>query len=381
MKNLKTKLEKSFKDKLVFVTGHTGFKGSWLCEILILLGARVVGYSLAPGTNPSLFEQLNLENRVDNNIFDIRDKDNLIKKIVESQPDYLFHLAAQPLVRTSYKQPIETYEINVMGTIHILEALRNLEKDYKKINKTCASVFVTTDKCYENKEWESSYRESDQLGGYDPYSSSKAAAEIAISAYRSSYMNANKKYIDGLNLPKIGISSARAGNVIGGGDWAQDRIIPDCIRYLLKNEKIIVRNPLNTRPWQHVLDPLFGYLLLASIQKNALDKKDKRNIIKTCDSFNFGPPLNSNVSVENLIEELLKHWPGNWQEDINQDNLHEAGKLNLAWDKAYHILDWHPKWFLKDSVNKTVIWYKDVLKNNKSPYDCVLRDINSYLSC
>ena len=381
MKNLKTKLEKSYKDKLVFVTGHTGFKGSWLCEILILLGARVVGYSLAPPTNPSLFEQLNLENRVDNYIFDIRDKDNVIKKIVECQPDYLFHLAAQPIVRNSYKEPVETYETNVMGTIHILEALRILENEYKKINKTCASVFVTTDKCYENKEWESSYRESDQLGGYDPYSSSKAAAEIAISAYRSSYMNANKKYIDDLNLPKIGISSARAGNVIGGGDWAQDRIIPDCIRYLLKKEKIIVRNPLNTRPWQHVLDPLFGYLLLASIQKNALDKKDKRNIIKTCDSFNFGPPLNSNVSVENLIEELIKYWPGNWQEDINQDNLHEAGKLNLAWDKAYHILDWHPKWFLKDSVNKTVVWYKDVLKNSKSPYDCVLRDINSYLSC
>ena len=263
-----------------------------------------------------------------------------------------------------------------MGTVHVLDALRELQEIYKnnKNNINCSAVFVTTDKCYENKEWESSYRESDQMGGYDPYSSSKGASEIVINAYRRSFMNPTEDY---KNL-KIGIASARAGNVIGGGDWAEDRLVPDSIRYLSEKKQILVRNPSSTRPWQHVLDPLIGYLLLGAFQKNAVEKNIKKDMISLCSAFNFGPPIQSNVSVEELINEILNFWPGTWKDISNSYDFHEAKKLNLSWDKAYHLLKWHPQLTLEQSVQYTVKWYHDVLVKKLNPYQCTIGNINSY---
>ena len=236
-----------YAGKTVWLSGATGFKGSWLAEWLLSLGARVHGYSLRPDTTPALFDQLRLEERIGNEIADVRDPAAVRKSIEKAQPDFVFHLAAQALVRYSYEHPLETYATNVMGTAHVLEALRSLEKP-------CAAVIVTTDKCYENREMDYAYAEEDHLGGHDPYSSSKGAAEIVTSGYRRSFFGQSP----------VRIASARAGNVIGGGDWALDRIVPDCIRALQRGEAIAVRNPAATRPWQHVLEPLSGYLWLAA---------------------------------------------------------------------------------------------------------------------
>ena len=287
-----------YSGKKVLVTGHTGFKGSWLTEWLLMMGAKVTGFALAPNTEPALFDQLGLAERCDHRIGDIRDRALVRKVIHEIRPDVIFHLAAQPLVRASYAQPIETYETNVMGTAHVLDALRNADWP-------CAAVMITTDKVYENKEWLHAYRESDPLGGYDPYSSSKACAELVIQSYRQSFFNPAKiqemfeqkhtkstkedkcitaggggknpplcaSWPSVQNLPLVAVASARAGNVIGGGDWAQDRIVPDCMRALAKGEIIQVRNPHATRPWQHVLEPLSGYLLLGMKLFEALDEK------------------------------------------------------------------------------------------------------------
>ena len=379
MNVLKKRLIKAYKDKVVIVTGHTGFKGSWMCELLLNLGARVVGIALPPDTNPSLFEQINLKDRISNNFIDIRNKEILIKKIIDSNPDYVFNLAAQPLVRLSYEKPLDTYETNFMGTIYVLEALRKLKFIYEKDTRTCSSVFITTDKCYKNREWVSGYRESDSLGGFDPYSSSKAASELAISAYRNSYMNPEIGNKLNETFTCIGVASARAGNVIGGGDWSIDRIIPDSIRALYKKEKINVRNPNSTRPWQHVLDPLIGYLTLGALQKEALEEKNQEDILKMCCAYNFGPVVSSNVSVESLINIVLKYWPGSWERDLDKSKLYESSKLNLNWDKAYHFLKWHPKWGLEESVNYTVNWYKKVLIEKEDPRNCILRDFEKYL--
>ena len=379
MNSVYQKLEESYKNKVVLITGHSGFKGAWMSELLLMLGAKVNGISLPPNTTPSLFEQNNLEKRVGNNFIDIREKNLLISKIVEISPDYIFHMAAQPLVRRSYQIPLETYEINFMGTVHILEALRQMQVFYKKNNKICSSVFITTDKCYENKEKEISYRESDLLGGFDPYSSSKAASELAIAAYRNSFMSPfigeNSK-----ELPNIGVSSVRAGNVIGGGDWANDRLVPDSIKSLSQNKIISLRNPNSTRPWQHVLDPITGYLILGAKQRNALKDKNKDEILRTCGAYNFGPLLNSNVSVKKLIKEVLKHWPGKFEISKETNPLHEAAKLNLAWDKAYHLLSWHPKWDLQKTIKFTVNWYKKVLLENLDPKECTIENIQDYFS-
>jgi len=236
-----------YAGKKVFVTGHTGFKGSWLCEWLLGLGAEVTGYSLRPPTQPALFEQIALAGRLKHIIGDIRDLPGLSRALKEAQPEFVFHLAAQPIVRDSYISPVQTFEVNLMGTVHVLEALRS-------VSHPCAAVLVTTDKCYENKEWAYGYREDAPLGGHDPYSASKAAAEVAISSYRRSFFQSHP----------VSVASARAGNVIGGGDWAVDRIVPDCIRALEKKQPIPVRNPRATRPWQHVLEPLSGYLWLGA---------------------------------------------------------------------------------------------------------------------
>ena len=339
-----------FRGRTVWLSGHTGFKGAWLAEWLLQLGAKVHGYALAPNTQPSLFEQLVIADRLHHELNDIRDAVAVARSIQLAQPDFVFHLAAQPLVRLSYEQPLETYATNVMGTAHVLDALRALKKP-------CAAVIVTTDKCYENREWLYGYREEDPLGGYDPYSSSKAAAEIMTSAYRRSFFQ---------NHP-VKIASARAGNVIGGGDWAADRIVPDCIRALQKGEPIPVRNKYATRPWQHVLEPLSGYLWLAArlAQPSTLHPQ-------LCSPFNFGPTHESNRTVAELVEEILKHWPGRWEDKTVTRTVHEAGLLQLSIDKAHALLGWKPVWNFPAAIEQTVRWYR-----NPSP-GLTIAQINQY---
>jgi CDP-glucose 4,6-dehydratase len=329
-----------WQGKKVLVTGHTGFKGSWLSLWLLNLGAQVMGISLAPNTNPSLFEQLGLAEHLDHRIGDIRDRQSLKTAVARWQPDLVFHLAAQPLVRRSYIESVETWETNVMGTIHVLEAV-------KQVTVPCAVVAITTDKCYQNREWMYGYRENDPLGGHDPYSSSKAAAEIAIASWRASF------FTDPL-IP-IGIASARAGNVIGGGDWAEDRIVPDAIRSLVRQEAIPVRNPRSTRPWQHVLEPLGGYLVLGQKLYEGLGEPDRSGVRS---AFNFGPALSSNRTVRELVECILQYWPGSWQDRSNPNAVHEAALLNLVTDKAFHTLGWQSVWDFERTIRETVTWYR-----------------------
>jgi CDP-glucose 4,6-dehydratase len=328
-------------NKRVLVTGHTGFKGSWLSLWLHHLGAKVLGLSNEPEVQPTLFSQLGLEHCVEDHLGDVRNASGLADLVNQTQPDIVFHLAAQPLVRRSYQEPLYTWETNVLGTVHLLEALRQLRKP-------CAAVFITTDKVYENREWNFGYRETDPLGGYDPYSSSKAAAEIAIGAWRQSFFP--------LHNP-VAVAVARAGNVIGGGDWSEDRVVPDAIRSLQANQPIQVRNPGSTRPWQHVLEPLSGYLQLAQKLYQAIDA-GVENPYAT--AFNFGPALSSNQSVQRLVEQVLKCWPGEWQDVSNPHALHEAGKLHLITDQAFHLLGWQPKWDFRQTVEQTIGWYRAV---------------------
>ena len=346
-----------YRSKRVFVTGHTGFKGSWLTQWLLELGADVTGYALPPPTKPSMFEQIGLQGKIKHIVGDVRDLVKLSAAIAEARPDFIFHLAAQPLVRLSYEQPVETYSTNIMGTVNLLEAVR-LEA------KPCVVVIVTTDKCYENKEWLHGYREEDPMGGFDPYSSSKGAAELVVAAYRRSYFSD----------PKLGIhvATARAGNVIGGGDWALDRIVPDCVRSLQKSEAIVVRNKTSTRPWQHVLEPLSGYLWLgACLSKPELSHFGDR---LAC-AFNFGPELSSNKTVAALVNEVLKHWPGEWLDKSDIHTLHEAKFLNLATDKAFHLLGWKPTWSFERTIVHTVGWYS----NSSHSYDSSLAQIAIFM--
>lgn len=319
-----------YKGKKVFVTGHTGFKGSWLSLWLIMLGAEVYGYSLEPQTDPSLFKTLKLENRMTSIIGDVRDEENLNAKMTQCKPDMVFHLAAQPLVRESYKNPIITYSTNVMGTLNTLETAR-------KCGTVSAFVNVTTDKCYDNIEKDYAYKETDRMGGYDMYSSSKACSEILSDSYRKSFLSAG-----------YSLATARAGNVIGGGDWASERLIPDCIRSFEKSEPVILRNPKATRPWQFVLDALYGYLLLGSkllTQKEGFDE-----------AFNFGP--DSAQSVETVVNQLCKHWDGSQIQYKEEDRLHEASLLMLDSSKARETLGWEPKYPLRKAVLETTVWYK-----------------------
>ena len=330
-------LHHAYRDKRVFVTGHTGFKGSWLCEWLLALGAEVVGYALDPQPHEILYSQLGLGNRISHDIRgNLSDRILLAKSIKQFAPEIVLHLAAQPLVRLSYDIPVETFATNVMGTAHLLDAVR-------LSGNPCSVVAVTTDKCYENREWLHAYREEDAMGGHDPYSASKGAAEIVIASYRSSYFP---------TTGPIRLASARAGNVIGGGDWAQDRIIPDCFRALRRGDSIPVRNKIATRPWQHVLEPLSGYLWLAASLKYQIP-----NLESLSSAFNFGPSLTSNRTVAELVIELLKHTGGQWIDASDPHALHEASKLNLATDKAFHLLDWRPVWSFEETVAKTAEWY------------------------
>lgn len=328
-----------FEARRVVVTGHTGFKGSWLCEWLLMLGAEVAGYALDPEDHERLFDQLALPERLFEDVrADLADLDKIMDLVSSFQPEVIVHMAAQPLVRKSYEEPIATFATNVMGTVHLLEAVRRCG-----LNATV--VCVTTDKCYENREWLHGYREEDPLGGHDPYSASKGAAEIAISSYRRSFFQSGGK---------VRVASARAGNVIGGGDWAQDRIVPDCIRSLRESTPVPVRNKVATRPWQHVLEPLSGYLHLASMLAT---EEQEAEIIRLASAFNFGPDLTSNRTVAELVQQLARHTGGEWSDASDPEALHEASKLNLAIDKAYHLLGWQPVWRFDSTVEMTAQWY------------------------
>lgn len=332
---------KSYKDKKVLITGHTGFKGSWFSLWLAKAGASVYGYSLLPPANPALFDMLQLKNVVQHQIADIRDFTQLSKTIFRIKPDIIFHMAAQSLVGQGYTEPLETVEVNTLGTANVMEAVR-------KAGVPTAIVVVTSDKCYQNKEWNFGYREADAMGGDDPYSASKGAAELMVHCWRNSFFHPSK-----INEHGVRLASVRAGNVIGGGDYAVDRIIPDCIRYLQAGESVVVRNPSHTRPWQHVLEPLSGYMALgAKLIKNP-------NSAEYCDAFNFGPNVSSNRNVKALVEEVIECWgEGSWHHIKNERAVHETTLLHVSSDKAYHKLGWLPKWEFKETISNTVEWYK-----------------------
>ncbi|MFN3868380.1 MAG: CDP-glucose 4,6-dehydratase [Hyphomicrobiaceae bacterium] len=330
-----------WRGKRVLVSGHTGFKGAWLTLWLRQRGALVTGIALAPETTPALFDQLQLTDDIDHRLLDIRDGARLREVIVACRPDIVFHLAAQALVRRGYREPVDTWATNVMGTVHILEALRTLEH-------RCAAVLVTTDKVYENREWEFGYRETDQLGGHDPYSASKAACEIAVSSWRRSFLGADHP---------VRIASARAGNVIGGGDWSADRIVPDLMRALSDGKPLSVRNPAATRPWQHVLEPLDGYMRLAE----RLYEGAAGSAIE--DAFNFGPEPEAERSVRDLVTAAMAHWPGaSWIDASDPDAPHEAGRLALDIDRSRVRLGWRPRWNFERTIAETVTWYRDCLR-------------------
>lgn len=353
-----------FRSKRVLITGHTGFKGSWLAEWLLALGAEVHGMALPPPTEPALFDDLALRERLHHHLGDIRDECWVKDCLREIAPAFVFHLAAQSLVRTSYDQPLETFATNVMGTAHVLEALRVADQP-------CTVVAVTTDKCYENREWVHSYREEDPMGGHDPYSASKGAAEIVVAAYRRSYFSAPSS--------KVNLASARAGNVIGGGDWASDRIMPDCIRALQAGTTIPVRNKVSTRPWQHVLEPLSGYLQLAAALHQAAVCEDGQRLRTLCSGFNFGPNLTSNRTVADLVQEVLVHWPGKWEDLSDPAAVHEARLLNLATDKAFHHLHWQPVWPFAKAIEHTVSWYRRTTADTASAAHVTLEQIHGYM--
>lgn len=338
-----------YRGRRVLVTGHTGFKGSWLCEWLLLLGAEVTGFSLPPDTEPSLFNQLGLEGRLRHRIGDVRDPRALSLVLEAARPDVVFHLAAQPLVRRSYADPVGTHEVNVLGTLRVLEALRNF-------NRACSAVIVSSDKCYYNTGTFRGYREGDRLGGHDPYSSSKACAELLVASYRRSFFGG-----DDDRPGPVRVATARAGNVIGGGDWAEDRIVPDCIRSLAANQPIPVRNRHAVRPWQHVLDPLGGYLSLAAKIHPDSDR-GARGGHRNFDAFNFGPTPASQRTVKKLVEELLLHWPGSWIDYSPAHAPHEAAVLTLDATKAAELLGWRPRWGFEKAVEQTVDWYRHSLR-------------------
>ena len=347
-----------YKDRKVLITGHTGFKGSWLCLLLNQLGADVYGYALEPPTQPSLFEEAKIEELITSYIGDIRDFDYLQKVLHDVNPEIVFHMAAQPLVRDSYKIPVETYSINVMGTVHLLEACRNTPS-------VKAIVNVTTDKCYENKEWNWGYRENEPMGGYDPYSNSKGCSELVTLSYRNSFFN-HKDY----NTHGVALASARAGNVIGGGDWANDRLIPDFIRSISNGEKLKIRSPYGIRPWQHVLEPLNGYLTLAS--------KLFTEGVNYAQGWNFGPDDNDAQNVEWITKSICDLWGEGASYEIDSNpQPHEANYLKLDCSKAKAELGWFPKWNIYQTLNSIVKWNK-AYQRGENMRDITVNQINEY---
>lgn len=343
-----------YKNKRVFVTGHTGFKGAWLCKMLTNAGAAVTGYSLKPPTEPSLFEIAEIEKDINSVTGDIRDYNNLKSVFDKAKPEIVFHLAAQPIVRESYKNPSYTYETNVMGTVNILECVRNSD---------CVKSFlnVTTDKVYLNKEWQWGYRENEELDGFDPYSNSKSCSELVTHSYKNSFFS------DG----RVSISTARAGNVIGGGDFANDRIIPDCIRAAQKHEDIIIRNPYSTRPYQHVLEPLYAYLMIAAMQYDNGAYSGW---------YNVGPDDVDCFQTRAIAELFIKHWGGGLRFIEKYDGgPHEANFLKLDCSKLKNTFGWKPRWNLEQDVEKVVEWTKCWI-NSGNVRECMDRQIEIFIN-
>lgn len=336
-------LEESFSGKKVLITGNTGFKGSWLAFILNEVGAEVTGLALPPATAVNHFDLLKLDGKIKHVVGDVRDAAVVAKTVQDFQPEFVFHLAAQALLRPSYDDPVTTFSINVLGSVNLLEAVRQCES-------IRSLVYITSDKCYENVEWIWGYRENDLLGGRDPYSASKAAAEIAFSSYARSFFE---------QRPMLGAASTRAGNVIGGGDWAVDRIIPDCIRAIQVDEPVRLRNPGATRPWQHVLEPLAGYLLLAA----RLYEEPK----KWGGAWNFGPSTQEVRTVKNVAEAIVGHIGKGRVEVVEpKTQLHEARLLQLNCDKAHQLLGWYPRWHVEKTLEVTALWYKTVMNGGNA---------------
>lgn len=349
-------LKKSFSNKKVLITGHTGFKGSWLSFILSEAGADVMGFALPPASTDNHFDLLKLKSKIKHVEGDIRNATLLASIITEFQPEFVFHLAAQALVRPSYDDPVTTFSTNVVGSVNLLEAVRQCES-------VRSLVYITSDKCYENVEWIWGYRENDQLGGRDPYSASKAAAELAFSTYARSFFD---------QRPLLGAATTRAGNVIGGGDWAVDRIIPDCIRAIRAGEPIRLRNPSATRPWQHVLEPLAGYLLLAG----HLYEEPK----KWGGAWNFGPTTNEVRTVKDVADVIVGHIGKGRVEIVeSQTQVHEARLLQLNCDKAHQLLGWYPRWHVEKTLEATALWYKTIMNDGNA--EAITRSqINEFFS-
>lgn len=343
-----------YKGKKIFVTGHTGFKGTWLCAILMSVGANVIGYSNGFPTNPSLFELVGMGNKVNSINGDVRDYNTLRQTIDKEKPEIIIHMAAQPLVRESYLNPLLTYETNVMGTVNILECIRN--------SKTIKSFLnVTTDKVYLNKEWTWGYRENDELDGYDPYSNSKSCSELVTHSYKKCFFQNTD----------IAISTARAGNVIGGGDFAKDRIIPDCVKSAIKHQPIVVRNPYSIRPYQHVLEPLFAYLMIAGKQYSNNQYQGY---------YNVGPDDDGCYRTGDLVEQFVNSWgEGLEWKTQKQEGPHEAGFLKLDCSQIKSRFGWHPVWKLSEAIDKVVEWSK-CWDDNQDVYNCMIRQINDYQS-
>jgi len=356
--------QSAYKGKKILITGHNGFKGSWLSLWLKELGADVIGYSLEPPTEPNLFGALSLNEKIIHIIGDVRDETNLFSVFKKYRPEFVFHLAAQPLVRLSYTEPKLTYETNIMGTINVLEVVR-------KTNSVKVCIVITTDKCYENKEWIYGYREIDPMGGYDPYSSSKACAELVVSAYRNSFFNPQ----DYGKMHNVALSSARAGNVIGGGDWGEDRLIPDCVKTLSQNKIINIRNPQATRPWQYVLEPLNGYLLLGS--------KMYKDGAKYSSAWNFGPNDENIITVDELVKLVIKNWGSGIYKVDNYNYPHEADLLKLDISKARTFLGWNPVYNINETIERTINWYKNFYNGVEKEKLCeiTVSEIWDYIKC
>lgn len=346
-----------YKDKKVLVTGHTGFKGAWMCEVLLMAGADVTGYALEPPTDPSLFGLLELQKRMDSRIGDIRDLEHLQDVFTEKQPEIVIHMAAQPIVRESYRNPVYTYDVNVMGTVNALECIRLTESVRSFIN-------VTTDKVYKNREWEWGYRETEELNGYDPYSNSKSCSELITDSYKNSFFQDRN----------VAISTMRAGNVIGGGDFAADRIIPDCVRAAMEGEDIIIRNPYAVRPFQHVLEPVMAYLMVA--QKQYENKE-------LTGSYNVGPDEADCITTGELADLFCRLWIEKTGKEIKWVNEcdrgpHEAGFLKLDCSKLKRVFGWKPRWDIKTAVEKSIVGYK-AFCGEKSIMDVTEDQIRDYL--
>lgn len=352
------KLAHFYNNKKIFVTGHTGFKGAWLCACLHLLGAKIKGFSLSPEYENGLFGLLKPYQVFETVIADIRNKKKLEEELISFEPHYIFHLAAQPLVRRSYKLPVETFETNVIGTANLLETV-------KGISNKCTVIVITTDKVYENIGQDILYREEDKLGGYDPYSASKACTEIVVSSFRNSFFNVNS-----YDTHKKAIATVRAGNVIGGGDWNEDRIVPDIIRALKKTQPIQVRNPKAIRPWQHVLEPIGAYLLLGGLLNN--------NVAAYSKAYNIGPLPSDHLSVSQLVEIAIKCWgEGSWVDCSSTNEPHEAGLLKLNIEQASRELKWQPKLNSEKAIEWTINWYKQEMEEQA---DYSFRQIKDYFA-